>query len=419
MPEPKADPARPSPLAGLRVLDLTVALAGPYCTLLLAGLGAEVIKIESPGGSDIARNNPPFFGRNGIHFGAMEEGDVSVSILARARSKKSISLDLKSQRGLELFKELAKTADLVVENLSDGTVERLGVSYDDLREVNPRLVYCSITGTGRPSAYPGVKVMDIAAQALSGVMDTTGYADGAPLRFGLPIADLLTPLHGLIGILTALRQRDAKGEGQHVVVSMVDSLASLLPFEHFDVFQRNGFPARSGNQHTRLAPFGLFQTADGYVSIGASNDLWARLVFEAIGRPELMEDPRFASRGPRAVNADALNRLIEDWTRQRSCEEVIDALQLRRGVPCVKVRTALEVMADPVLRASGAIVPLSHPQAGEIDAVGAGIPIRMSGSQVGANRPASMLGDDNAEVFAGLLGLSEEEIGKLKTDGVI
>ena len=409
----------PRPLEGLRVLDLTVALAGPYGTLVLAGLGAEVIKIEAPKGGDIARFNPPFHGREGIHFGKMEPGDVSLSILARARSKKSISLDLKAERGRAIFHELAKSADIIVENMSDGTVERLGVDYATIAKINPAIVYCSITGLGRPSPLPGSKAMDITVQALSGVMDTTGYQDGPPLRFGLPISDLLAPLYGVIGIQAALRQREATGRGQHVMVSMLDALASLLPFEHFDVFQRHGFPARTGNHLTRLAPFGVFRTADGFVSIVAANDRWAGLIFEAMGKRELIEDPRFATRGPRAVNADLVNSTIEAWTSELSTAQVIEELATKRGVPTVPVRTAAEVIADPHLRATGAIQPLVHPDAGEIEAAGGGIPIRMSGSTVGLDRPAPKLGDDNAAIYGGLLGLADEEIDRLKADGII
>jgi crotonobetainyl-CoA:carnitine CoA-transferase CaiB-like acyl-CoA transferase len=409
----------PRPLEGLRVLDLTVALAGPYGTLVLAGLGAEVIKVEAPKGGDIARFNPPFYGKDGIHFGRVEPGDVSLSILARARNKRSISLDLKAERGRAIFHELAKSADVIVENMSDGTVERLGVDYATIAAINPRIVYCSITGLGRPSPFPGIKAMDITVQALSGVMDTTGHADGPPLRFGLPISDILAPLYGVIGVLAALRQREATGRGQHVVVSMLDAMASLLPFEHFDVFQRHGFPPRTGNHHARLAPFGVFRTADGFVSIAAATDEWAGLIFEAIGRPELIEDPRFATRGPRAVNADLVNATIEAWTSQRPSAEVIEELAAKRGVAAVPVRTALEVIADPHLRATGAIQTLAHPDAGQIDAAGGGVPIRMSASTIGLDRPAPKLGADNAAIYAALLGLSDEEIARLEADGVI
>lgn len=406
------------PLAGIRVLDLTVALAGPYGTLLLAGLGAEVIKIEAPQGGDIARFNPPFYGRDGIHFDALEEGDVSLSILARARAKKSVALDLKSEEGRKVFYELVKHADVVFENLSDGTVERLGVDYATLRKINPRIVYGSVTGLGRPSLWPGVKAMDITVQALSGVMDTTGYQDGPPMRFGLPISDLLAPLYAVIGVQAALRQREATGEGQHVVVSMLECLTSLLPFEHFDVFQRHGFPPRSGNHHNRLAPFGIYATRDGHVSIAAANDAWTAAIFAAMGQPDLIRDPRFASRGPRAKNADALNAMIEDWTRQQTSAEVIRVLG-ERQVPCVPVRTALESLSDPALFAAGALQRLEHPVDGPIDAVGGGVPIHMSASTVGLDRPAALLGADTEDVLGGLLGLDTPALEALRARKVI
>lgn len=411
--------AAPRPLAGIRVLDLTVALAGPYCTLLLAGLGAEVIKIESPDGGDIARANPPFYGEKGLHFDTAGPGDVSLSMLARARNKKSITLDLKSEQGREIFRTLARHSDIVVENLSDGAVKRLKVDYDSLKDLNPRLIYCSITGLGQTSPYPGLKVMDIIAQALSGVMDVTGEENGPPTRFGLPIADLLTPLHGLIGIQAALLQREKTQQGQHVVVSMMDSLASLLPFEHFDILDRFGFPARTGNHQKRLAPFGTFRTSDGYVAIAGVNQQWVTQIFEAIGEPALVKDPRFCARGQRALNAEVMNDLIESWTSQHDTQTVVAQLQGKRGVPCAPVRTVKEVLADPGLRASGAIQPLLHPQVGEIDAVGPGLPIQMSGSILGLDRPAPLLGADNDDVLVGLAGLSATEITKLKAEKVI
>ncbi|PWV67556.1 CaiB/BaiF CoA transferase family protein [Nocardia neocaledoniensis] len=410
---------RAQPLSGLRVLDLTVALAGPYGTLLLAGLGAEVIKIESPVGGDIARFNPPFHGRGGIHFDAVSEGDISLSILARARQKKSITLDLKSPEGRALFFRLAEDADVVFENLSDGTVQRLGVDYESVRAANPRIVYCSVNGLGAPSMYPGVKAMDITVQALSGLMDTTGFADGPPIRTGVAISDMLAPLYAVIGLQSALLQRTVTGEGQHVQVSMLECVTSLLPFEHPDVLQRHGFPARSGNSHSRLAPFGVYPTSDGYVSIAAASDTWARSIFEAIGLPDLIDDERFAGRGPRAVNAAVLDELIEAWTRGHTSAEVIEELNVRRGVPCVPVRTALEALADPALFERGALQRLEDPRVGPIDAVAGGIPIHMSGSRVGLDQPAAELGTHNDEVYRDLLGLDADELEALKVKRVI
>ena len=409
----------PRPLEGVRILDLTVALAGPYCSLLLGGLGAEVIKIEGPGAGEIARNNPPFFGKNGVHLGAIQEGDISATILTRGRNKESITLDLKSDRGREIFMRLARLSDVVLENLSDGTAERLGVGYAAVREANPKIIYGSISGLGEGHPYPGMKAMDIIVQALSGAMDVTGFEDGPPMRFGLPIADLLAPLFMTSGILSGLIQRGRTGTGQHVKVSMLDCLASLLPIEHFDLFQRFGLPPRSGNHHNRLCPFGIFVTRNGHVAIAAVADDWLRGLLDAMSQPELLADPRFNGRGPRTTNANALNALIEAWTRQHTTDEIVTELYAKRGVPCAPVRTVAEVLADPRLHATGALQPLSHPRFGPIDAVGMGLPISFSGSQAGFERPARELGASNDAVYGDLLGLSESEIGDLKAHNII
>ena len=413
-----ASHALPPPLAGLRVLDLTVALSGPFCTLLLAGLGAEVIKIEAPKSGDLARFNPPFYGPKGFHFGPMGEGDLSVSNLLRARNKKSITLDLKTDEGRALFMRLAKTADIVAENMSEGTAERLGVGYRAVKAANPRIIYASISGLGDPSAVPGVKAMDIIVQALSGVMDVTGSSDGPPMRFGLPIADLTAPLYALSGILAAVIQRQQTGQGQHVKVSMLDAMASLLAVEHFDVFGRSGFPVRTGNHHNRLCPFGIYATRDGYIAIAATADGWARGLLEAMGDKALLSDARFKDRSARVVNADAMNALIEKWTRVRATEEAVQVLT-EHSVPCAPVRSVSEVLADPWLRNKGAVNPLVHPRLGPIDAVGPGVPIEFSGATVSLDQPARELGADNRDIYGALLGLSEAELAELKSRKII
>ncbi|CAG2147276.1 CaiB/BaiF CoA transferase family protein [Cupriavidus numazuensis] len=407
------------PLEGIRVLDLTVALAGPYGSMMLGGMGAEVIRVEAPGGGDIARTNPPFVGGQGIHFGKREDDEVSLTILNRARNKKSITLDLKSEHGRELFMRLVEESDVVIENYSEGTTAKLGVDYERVRQRNPRIVYASIKAMGEPSAFPGLKGMDIIVQALSGIMEVTGYADGPPTRCGLPIADLVTPMYAVNGILAALIHRGRTGVGQRVQVSMLDCLASWVAEEHFDVMGREGYPSRTGNYHDRLAPFGVYQTRDGHVAIVAFQPDWMRGLLDAVGQPELLDDPRFSTRGPRMRNASELNAVIEAWTRQHSTREVVGELLDKRGVPCAPVRTPTQVLHDRRLHDSGAVMDLVHPEFGPIGAVGMGLPIRFSATPSQFDQPAMALGAANAEIYGGLLKLSPQEIAALEEVGVV
>ncbi|VWB29358.1 CaiB/BaiF CoA transferase family protein [Burkholderia metallica] len=407
------------PLEGIRVLDLTVALAGPYGSLLLGGMGAEVIRVESPSGGDIARNNPPYVGKNGIHFGVRGDDEVSLTVLNRARNKKSITLDLKSEQGKALFMDLVKESDVVIENASEGVTARLGVDYESVREVNPRIVYASIKAFGEPSPYTNLKGMDIIVQALSGIMDVTGFADGPPTRSGLPIADLIAPLYAVNGILAALIHRGRTGVGQCVQVSMLDCLSSLVAEEHFDVFLKHGYAKRSGNFQDRLVPFGVYGTRDGHVAMVAFQPDWFKNLMEAVGRPEMVTDPRYATRGPRMKHAAEINAIIEDWTSRHSTEEVIAELQVRRGVPAAPVRSPLDVLKDPVLQARGAVVRLEHPGLADVDAMGMGLPIKLSQTPVQFDQPAQELGAANDEIYRGLLKLSEDRLQELREQGVI
>lgn len=223
---------------------------------------------------------------------------MSLTVLNRARNKKSITLDLKSAQGKALFMELVKESDVVIENASEGVTARLGVDYESVREVNPKIIYASIKAFGEPSPYKNLKGMDIIVQALSGIMDVTGFADGPPTRSGLPIADLIAPLYAVNGILAALIHRGRTGVGQCVQVSMLDCLSSLVAEEHFDVFLKHGYSKRSGNFQDRLVPFGVYGTRDGHVAMVAFQPDWFRNLMEAVGRPEMVTDPRYATRGP-------------------------------------------------------------------------------------------------------------------------
>jgi crotonobetainyl-CoA:carnitine CoA-transferase CaiB-like acyl-CoA transferase len=261
--------------------------------------------------------------------------------------------------------------------------------------------------------------MDIIVQALSGIMEVTGEPDNPPTRWGLPIADLVAPLYAVNGILAALIHRGRTGEGQQVMVSMLDCLASMVAEEHFDVFSEAGYPLRSGNFHDRLVPFGVYGTRDGYVAIVAFNPDWFKALMEVIGEPQLADDPRFSSRGPRMKHAKELNARVDAWTRQHTSEEVVRELRDKRGVPSAPVRSPMQVLRDPLLHASGALMKLSHPRLGELDAVGMGLPIRFSKTKSQFDEPATELGAANEEIYRRLLKLGDEDLSKLRADRVI
>ena len=286
------------PLDGITVLDLTTALAGPYATLLLGGLGARIIKIENPHrGGDSSRTNSPYLTENGLSTSRMAADDMSVSMMLRGRNKESITLDLKRPEGVQLLRELIAKADVLVENFSAGVTTRLGIDYASVRELNERLVYTSITGFG--SDTDAGKAMDTIVQALSGVMMTAGEPGDAPIRFGLPIGDLSAPLFAVTGTLAALLEVQRSGRGQHVDVSMLGALTSMVACEPFDAFEELGLPTRTGDWVPRLAPFGTFQASDGWFALCAPTDQFAAGVFTALDRPDLLADPRFRARDER------------------------------------------------------------------------------------------------------------------------
>ncbi|MEU6646328.1 CoA transferase [Saccharomonospora sp. NPDC046836] len=416
---PSDSPAEPL-LAGLRVLDLTTALSGPWATLTLAGLGADVVKVEPPGGRDNARGNPPFLGPDGLHFGAPSDEDVSVTVMNRHRDKKSVTLDLKSDRGRKIFHDLVSWADVLVENYSDGVTKRLGIDYETLRAVNPRLIYCSITGFGDGSPYKHIKAMDIVIQAMSGIVEVTGFEDGPPTRVGLPLADMIAPLYAVIGILGAVVNRQQTGVGQRIEVSMIDALATLVAEEHFDVLHAAGMPYRSGNHLPRLAPFGVYPTSDGHVAITGLVDDWAHALFRAMGAEEMMTDPAFATRGARAANSYVLNDAIEKWTSKHTTDHVVSLLA-ESAVPAVPVRTPREVVDDPYLRARESVVPLQHPDADlrHQELMGSGIPIQFSGAgRIVPGRP-SHVGADTETVLKSIARLSDADLQLLREEGIV
>lgn len=407
------------PLEGTLVLDLTSALAGPYATLVLAGLGARVIKIENPHRPDTSRGNAPFLGRHGVSMARQDGDDMSLAILERARNKESVTLNLKDPRGRELFLALADKADAVVENFSAGTADRLGVGYATLSARNPRIVYTSISGFGADQTTGQNKAMDTIVQALSGLMMTSGQADDDPLRVGVPFGDLAAPLFAVIGTLAALMQARTTQRGQHVDVSLLGALTAMVAVEPFDVMRRVGQATRTGNTMPRLAPFGVFGTRDGHLAICAPTDALVTQLFGAMGRADLATDARFADREGRVQNNEMLHALVAEWTGSLSTEQAVQRLDAA-GVPSGRVRDPNEAARDPRVLARGETEVLEHPRFGAVgDIVVGGLPIRMTGAFTGYDKPAPGLGEHNHAVLGDLLGLSDEALQALAAAGVV
>jgi crotonobetainyl-CoA:carnitine CoA-transferase CaiB-like acyl-CoA transferase len=407
------------PLEDVTVLDLTMALAGPFATLLLAGLGARVIKIENPLSVDSCRENAPYLGRDGATLVRQHADDVSVSAINRLRNKQAITLNLKNPKAQAIFADLVRRADVIFENFSRGAMNRLGAGYAQAREINPRIVYCSLTGFGSEGEPGTGKAMDAIIQALSGFMMTSGGEGDPPVRVGVPVADLCAPMFGVIGVLAALMQARRTGIGQHVDVSMLGVMSMMVSGEPFDVLERFGVPQRTGLSVPRLAPFGTYRTRDGFVAICAPMEVFAKKLFQAMGRADLNANPRFSTRDQRVVNVKELDRMIEGFTQSRTTLEVVGILEAA-GVPAAEVRNTAHAVRDPRVVARGETVKLTHPQYGDVDDVyGMGMPLKFSDSTVGFDQPPPSVGEHNEAIYQGLLGYSAERMAELRRDGVI
>ena len=390
-------------LDGLRVLDFTRVLAGPFATALLADLGAEVIKIESHGGDDYR------------HVGPFKEGESALFLLVN-RGKKGVVLDLKSAAGVDIARRIAERADVVVENFAPGVAARLGVDYESLRAVNPRLVYASISGFGQAGPLAHRPAYDLIAQAMSGLMSVTGEPGRPPLRAGDSFADLAAGLYGAWAVTAALYARERGGEGRHIDVAMFDALFSFLPTALSQLLYAGQTPGRIGNRHPLSTPFGSFRAADGHVVITVANDaLFARLA-DCMGRPELASDPRFLHDRDRTDHEPALRAIIEGWTGVLSVDEVVAALEAAR-VPASPIWTVEEAAASAQTAFRQLLTVTEHPVAGEITMIEQ--PVHFSGMARGRIGRAPCLGEHTAAVLSGLLGMGEEEIAALREAGVI
>ena len=414
----KVEP-KESPLSDLTVLDLTVALAGPVATLLLGGLGARVIKIENPAGGDPSRDNAPYFGLGGVKLARERADDISVTAFNRLRNKLGVTLNLKHPLAREIFADLARKADLVVENYTPGTLDELGVGYEAARKANPRIVYGSISGFGSDSGPGSPKALDTVIQALSGVMYVSGSENDPPVRVGLTIADLTASLFGVIGVMAAVHQARRTGVGQHVDVSMLGALTSLIAAEAYEAMEKCGEAVRTGPSVQRLAPFGIYPAKDGHLAICAYTDAFAHRLFEVMRRKDLAEDQRFRTRDARVRNYRELDVLIGEWTRTETMAQAIAKLN-SAGIPASEVRDPKTAVHDPRAVARNETVPMVHPKYGAADGIYAmGLPIRFSEATSGFDQPPPGLGEHNQRVYGEILGYDADWIEELRAQGVI
>ena len=372
-------------LDGLRVIDLSSHLSGPYCSMILADHGADVIKVERPGEGDDARRMPPFVA-----------GESSPFMLWN-RNKRSIVLDLKQERDRALCRDLVRDADVFLENFKPGTAERLGFGYVELARLNPRLVYCSISGFGQTGPYRGRGGFDLMVQAMSGIMSVNGPEDGPPHRLPLAIADIGAGMFAAIGILAALRARTHTGRGQQVDTSLYEAAVSFGLYEAAHLFATGEEPPRLGQAHRASAPYQVFRTSDGWVTIGAAaQPLWLRLC-EVIGRADLAEDPRFKDNAARVANRKTLVAILEAVFGGASTQHWVERL-VAAGVPVGLVQRYAEVFADPQVLAREMVAELDHPAAGPMRTLG--IPVKLSETPGALRRPAPRLGEHTEEVLA-------------------
>ena len=396
--------ANAPPLEGVRVLDLTQIMAGPYCAMTLGDMGADVVKVEKPnGGDDARRMGPPFI-----------EGE-SAAFLGINRNKRSIVADMRTDGGREIVQELARRSDILIQNFRPGSLERMGLGYEQVREINPAIIYCTISGFGATGPYARRGGFDLVAQGMSGLMSVTGHPGAPPTKIGAPICDLNAGMFAAIGILTAYVNRLRTGTGQHVDTSLLEGGIAYTFWESAMYFATGEPPGPMGSAHRLTAPYQAFETADGYINVGAANQAnWERLC-AAIGRDDLASDPRFARPRDRMDNLGALVSTLEETFARETTGHWLTALEAA-GVPAGPIYTLDEVYADPQVRARDMVVETEHPTAGRVRNIG--IPVKLSETPGAFRRPAPALGEHTDEVLREL-GVSDARISKLRASGAV
>lgn len=402
---PAALTRRPSPLAGRRVLDLSRVLAGPWCTMGLADLGAEVIKVEHPKGGDDTRHwGPPYVGGEAAYY------------LCANRNKQSLALDISTPQGQAIVRDLAMRSDVVVENYKLGGLDKYGLDYASLAAINPAIVYCSISGYGRASPIAERPGYDYVIQAEAGLMSVTGEVDGQPMKVGVAVADLFTGMAATQAILAALIARDRDGVGQHIDMALYDCQLAMMANVASAYLTTGVDPKRYGNGHPTVVPYQVFDTADGRVVIAVGNDRqFAYLCTDLLDRPDMPADPRFGTNGARVANREPLLAILAPLVAEKSTAFWLEALR-RVGVPTGEVRSVGAALTAPETVARGMVRTVAHPTAGEVSLVAS--PLKLSGTPVAEPVAPPLLGQHSTSVLA-TLGYSDAEIEDLKRVGVI
>lgn len=385
------------PLTGLRVLDLSRVLAGPYCAMMLADYGADIVKIEPPKVGDDSRAFGPFV------------GDESAYFMSLNRNKRSMTLNFKRQAECDLFKEMVKHADIVLENYRPGTMEKFGLGYDELKKINPKIIYAACSGFGHSGPYQYKPAYDIIVQAMGGIMSITGPEGGEPCRVGASVGDIIAGMFTAYGIMMALHHRGNTGEGQKVDVGMLDCQVAVLENAIARYVTSGLVPTPLGNRHPSISPFSSFTAQDGHIIVGAGNDrLWTKLC-NILEKPELLTDSRFDNNSNRTAHVKELTGILNEVFSKKTIAEWMTVLE-EAELPCAPINTVDKIVNDPQIKAREMIVEVEHPVAGHLKM--AGLPIKMSATPGAVERPAPLLGQHTAELLKEILGWDEAKTAK-------